>query len=224
MTCALLSLNHLPPGGGHSQTLLLFVVLKKYHRFWDLDQTDIQPGGSLILGFWFGFCKSTGAAAAAACAWWGASVLLLFLVGGAGCAGGGGLRAEWAGSGFCFGLTSVDAALGGGGGGWLDTSLFKLALSNSTGSFELSSWCNDLVWLGRSSVLWWWRGFLDAFPANAASPSPSASTYSNSSSRGGVLVGVVELNLSGTFGPRFSANGLAKWIAAISEGLLTLVK
>lgn len=66
-------------------------------------------------------------------------MLLLCLVGGAGCAGGGGLRAEWAGSGFCFGLTSVDAALGGGGGGWLDTSLFKLALSNSTGSFELSS-------------------------------------------------------------------------------------
>lgn len=37
-------------GGGHCHTDLLLRVLKKYHRFWDLDQTHIHPGGKSTAG------------------------------------------------------------------------------------------------------------------------------------------------------------------------------
>jgi hypothetical protein len=63
----------IPPGGGHSQTLLFDLVSKKYQRFWLFDQTHIHPWGRSTLGFLSGLCMSSaggggGAAAVIFCA------------------------------------------------------------------------------------------------------------------------------------------------------------
>ena len=206
-----LLVDYFEPGGGHSHTLLLFVVLKKYHRFCDFDQTHIHPGGNFVCGFWSGFWRSIIAAALwllLLFVWVCTASPLFFLFGGAGLgwfdcasAGGAGFLMDWTGRLLCFGVSVTAASSCAGGDGGCCTSSIEL----SSESFKLVLWRDDL----------------ETLPLKAASPSPSASMDSNTSSREGEVEGVLgrwDSYFSGTNDPpRFSSKGLPKLIAMVRK-------
>ena len=60
-------MRHSAYSGGHFQTLLFVLVSKKYHRFWLLDHTHIQPDGKSTAGLTSGDSKSNGSAGGSCC-------------------------------------------------------------------------------------------------------------------------------------------------------------